>query len=98
MDSSKRRRLDFKGYGVSNEKKVREEDDSGVPRKYKKSEGEEKCVKVVLCNEDNSDSYKGLVNVYEAGESSEVIITVNINYDTSLDECKGPPTLEMGKF
>ena len=23
-------------------------------------------------------------------------ITENINYDTSLDACKGPPTLELG--
>ena len=83
---------------MSCEKRTREEDESDASSNDKKSEGEEKCVKVVLCNEDNSDSYKGLVNVYEAGESSEVIITVNINYDTSLDECKGPPTLEMGKF
>ena len=29
-------------------------------------------------------------------EGSEVIILENINDDTSLDACKGPPTLEEG--
>ena len=31
---------------------------SDVPRKNKKSEGEDKSVKVALCNVENSDSYK----------------------------------------
>ena len=38
-------------------------------------EGEEKIVKVALYNEEKSDSYKGLENVYGAGEGSEVKIT-----------------------
>ena len=29
------------------------------------------------------------------GEGSEVSITEKINYDTSLDACKDPPTLEV---
>ena len=43
---------------MSTKNMLREEDDSGVPRKDKKSEGEDKCVKVALCNEYKSDSYK----------------------------------------
>ena len=64
----------------------------------KKSEREEKNEKVALCNEEKSDSYKGLAKVYGAGEGSDVRITENINYDTSLDACKGLPTLEVGKI
>ena len=40
---------------MSHKKKVREEDESDVPRKENKSEGEAKCVKVALCNEEKTD-------------------------------------------
>ena len=46
----------MKWYGLSNEKKAREEDDSDEPSKDNKSEGEIYCVKVSLCNEEKSDS------------------------------------------
>ena len=48
QDSSKRWNLGLKGYGVSFKKKKREEDGSDVPRKDKKSVGEDKSVKVAL--------------------------------------------------
>ena len=70
---------------------------SDVPRKDKKSEGEEKSVKVALCNEEKSDSYKGLEIFDGAGEGSEVRMIEEVNDNTSLDACKGPPTLEVGK-
>ena len=89
--------MDLKGSGLSNKKKVREEDESDAPKKDKKSEGEDKSVKFELCNEYQSDSYKGLAKVDGSGKGSEVRITENINDDTSLDACKGPPTLEVGK-
>ena len=54
-------------------------------------------MKVALCNEEKSDSFKGLAKVDGAGEGSAVSITENINDDISLDVCKGPPTLEVGK-
>ena len=60
---------------MSNKNKAREEDESDVPRKDKKSEGEDKCVKVALYNEYKNDSYKGLAKVDCAGKVSEVIIT-----------------------
>ena len=41
-----------------------------IPSKDKKSEVEDKCVKVSLCNEEKSDSYKYLANVDGAGEGS----------------------------
>ena len=47
-DSRRRRRLEYNGSGVSNEKKAREEDESGVPRNDKKSEVESKYVKFEL--------------------------------------------------
>ena len=46
-----------------------------MPRKVTKSEGEKKYVKVAMCNEEKSDSYKGLANGDGAGEVSEVSIT-----------------------
>ena len=55
-------------------------------------------MKVSLCNEEKSDSYKGLEKVDGVGEGSEVSITEKINYDTSLDACKDPPTLEVEKI
>ena len=79
MHSRKRRKLDPKGYGVSNKKKAREEDTYYVPGMDNESEWEDKCVKVELFNEENSDSYKGLETVDGAGEGSEVSITENIN-------------------
>ena len=54
-------------------------------------------MKVSIINKWKSDLYKGLENVYSAGEGSEVIITENINDETSLDVCKGPNTLEVVK-
>ena len=54
-------------------------------------------MKVAFCNEEKSDSYNGLAKVDDADEGSEVIITENINDDTSLDYYKGPLTLEVGK-
>ena len=45
----KMRKLDLKRSEVSNKKNTREEDEYDVPMKDKKSEGKEKCVKVVLC-------------------------------------------------
>ena len=88
----------MKGYGVFNEKKDREEDESYVPRKDNKSEGESTSVKVALCNEYNIDSYKGLTMFDDAGGGSEVGIMNNINDETILDACKGLPTLEVGKI
>ena len=78
---------------MSNEKKSREEDESDVPRKDKKSEGEDKCVKVALYNEYKNDSYKGLAKVDDSGEGSEVIISDKINDDTRLYSYKLPPIL-----
>ena len=52
-------------------------------------------MKVTFCNEENSDSYKGLAKVDGAFEGSEVSIMEKINDDRSLDEFKGPPTLEV---
>ena len=60
---------------MSNGDKVREEGESDVPSKDKKSEGEDKFLKVSFYNEDHSDSYKGLAKVDCAGKGSEVIIT-----------------------
>ena len=54
-------------------------------------------MKVALCNEEKSDSYKGLAKVDGAGEGSEMSITENIKDEKSLDACKVPPTLEMRK-
>ena len=87
----------MKGYGVSNEKKAREEGEYGLPRKDNKSKGGDQSLKIGLCNEEKSDSYKGLAIVDGDCEGSELIITEKINEDTSLDACKGPPTLEVGK-
>ena len=89
--------VELEGVWVSNEKKAIEEDESDVTRKDKKSEGEDKNLKVAFCNEEKSDSYNGLAKVDDADEGSEVIITENINDDTSLDYYKGPLTLEVGK-
>ena len=36
------------------------EDESYVPRKDNKSEGEDKCAKVALWNEDGNDSYNDI--------------------------------------
>ena len=88
----KRRKLDLESYGVSNKNKAREEDEYDVLSKDKNSEGEEKCVKVSMCNEDKGDKYKGLAKVDGSGEVSEESMTKNINNDTSLDTCKGSPT------
>ena len=54
-------------------------------------------MKVALCNEEKSDSYKGLAKVDGAGEGSEMSITENIKDEKSLDACKVPPTLEVRK-
>ena len=84
--------------GLFNMNKLREEDESYVPRKDKKSKFEAKYAKFIFCNEDNSDSYKGLANIDDAGEGPEVSISEKINNDKSLDACKGPPKLEVGKI
>ena len=44
----------------------------------------------------SNEEIEGLAIFYDAGEGSEVRITDKINYDTSLDVCKVPPTLEEG--
>ena len=54
-------------------------------------------MKVALCSEEKSDSYKGLAKVIGAGEGSEVVITEKINNGTTLDACKGPHVLEVEK-
>ena len=38
-----------------------------------------------------------MAKVDVTGEGSEISITEKINYDTSLDAFKGPPTLEVGE-
>ena len=40
----------------------------------------------------SNEEREGLEKCDDAGEGSEVSITEDINYDTSLDECKVPPT------
>ena len=89
--------MDLKGSGVSNKKKEIEEYESNVPSRNNNSEGEENSVKVAFCNEEKSDSYKGLSKVDGVGEGSEVSITENTNDNTSLYACKGPPKLEWGE-
>ena len=90
--------MELKGDGVSNKKKVIEEDVSDVLTKDNDSEWEEKLWKLYFYNEEKSDSYKRLEKFDGAGEGSKSIITEKINNDTSLDACKISPTLEVGKI
>ena len=44
----------------------------------------------------SNEEIEGLEKFDDAGEVLEVRITGNVNCDTSLDTCKGPPNLEEG--